>query len=290
MRKNIKRSPVIKSLRSTYGGLSSPSGAIHRDEEENTKKAQESKPPIAGVRLNKALAMAGVASRRAADDLIRAGRVQVNGEIVTDMGRRILPEHDSLSLDGTLVNVAGLKKKFTYILLHKPTMVVSTVRDPEGRTTVLDCLPPEYADKRLFPVGRLDYFSEGLLLLTDDGELTMRLTHPRYHLAKLYYVKTREAPAHEALQTMRRGMRLAEGEMLAPVDVELLGQEDSAMLLTLRQGVNRQIRRMCRDLGLTILTLRRLKTGPIELGDLPKGKSRLLYPQELCALKKSVGL
>lgn len=244
---------------------------------------------VEGIRLNKALAMAGVASRRAADEIIRSGRVALNGAPVTDMGVRVRPGEDVLTVDGKEIALES-EKRFTYVLLHKPAMVVSTARDPEGRTTVLDLLPEHYADKRLFPVGRLDYFSEGLLLLTDDGELTMRLTHPRYHLTKLYYVRVRETPPHDALQTMRKGMRLTEGEELAPVEVQLLDQEPPAMLMTLRQGVNRQIRRMCRDLGLTILTLRRIRTGPLELGDLPKGQARALSAQEVRDLKKAVGL
>ena len=127
-------------------------------------------------------------------------------------------------------------------------------------------------------------------MLTDDGELTLRLTHPRYHLPKIYFVRTREIPAENALETMRRGMSLAEGEMLAPVEVVRLPTRTPSMRLTLHQGINRQIRRMCRDLNLTILTLRRMAVGPLELGDLPAGKTRELYSEEIRALKKAVGL
>lgn len=244
-----------------------------------------------GIRLNKALAQAGAASRRGADELIRTGRVAVNDTIVTDMGLRVRPGLDRVTLDGAPLAVGeDASTGHVYLMLNKPAMVVSTASDPEGRTTVLDFLPKEFKKYRLFPVGRLDYFSEGLLLLTNDGELTMRLTHPRYHLTKLYHVRTREIPTHEALQTMRKGMRLAEGETLAPVGVQLLEEKPPAMLMTLSQGVNRQIRRMCRDLDLTILSLRRIRTGPLELGTLAKGGVRALTEKEVRDLKKAVGL
>lgn len=245
------------------------------------------------LRINKALANAGVCSRRAADELIRAGAVAVNGVPMTEPGAQILPDTDIVHVHGKQVLPAkedAGKREFSYILLHKPIQVVSTVKDPQGRTTVLDLLPGEFRDKRLYPVGRLDYFSEGLLLLTDDGVLTNRLTHPRYHLPKLYEVKIREAPTKAMLATMRRGMVLREGERLAPVEAEYLPGNPGTLLLTLRQGINRQIRRMCRDFQLTILTLRRMSLGPLELGNLAKGKCRPLQAQEVAALKKAIGL
>ncbi len=245
------------------------------------------------LRLNKALALAGVASRRGADALIQAGRVAVNGAPVTEPGTRIDPAADRISVDGKAITVpgsSGAAPGFTYLLLHKPIQVVSTAKDPQGRTTVLDLVPPAYRGKRLFPVGRLDYFSEGMLLLTDDGELTLRLTHPRYHLPKVYHVRVKERPGPETLDIMRRGMRLTEGEELAPVEVRMLPGFDPTMEITLHQGINRQIRRMCRDLRLTILNLRRVRSGPIALGDLPKGKARELSADEIAALRGAVGL
>lgn len=243
------------------------------------------------IRLNKALAAAGLCSRRKADDIIRAGHVSVNGQVVTELGVRVNPGKDIVTVHGQplLYPQAG-KHAHTYVALHKPIQVVSTVRDPEGRPTVLDLLPEDLRARRLYPVGRLDYFSEGLLLLTDDGELTNRLTHPRRHVPKVYEVTVREVPGQEALARMRRGMRLKEGEKLAPVDVTLLPGPPCLLRLTLYQGINRQIRRMCRDLRLTILSLRRVQIGPLHLGDLPKGQCRQLQQLEINALQKAVGM
>ena len=243
-----------------------------------------------GLRLNKAIAQAGIASRRAADTLILQGKVSVNGELVVEPGTRINPATDSVTVDGNAINIPLSNKKHTYLMLHKPVHVVTTVCDPQGRKTVMDCLPASYRKKRLFPVGRLDYFSEGILLITDDGELTLRLTHPRYHLPKSYLVRVRETPTPAMLQAMCSGMTLAEGEVLAPVELTLVSDPKPAMAITLHQGVNRQIRRMCRDLGLTILTLHRTSFGPLQLDDLPRGSARELTQTELRALKKSVGL
>lgn len=243
----------------------------------------------ADLRLNKAIAHSGLASRRAADAMIQEGRVTVNGVAVTEPGTRINPVDDTVTVDGTPLPL-GDAKNHTYLLLYKPVQVVSTAKDPQGRKTVLDILPPEYRGKRLYPVGRLDYFSEGLLLLTDDGEMTLRLTHPRYHLPKTYLVTVRETPARTMLETMRNGMTLAEGEKLAPVRVTLWDGKRNVLEMTLNQGLNRQIRRMCRDLGLTVLRLVRMSAGPVFLGDLKPGAVRDLTPNELAALKKAVGL
>lgn len=247
----------------------------------------------AGLRINKALAQAGVCSRRAADDLIKHGRVTVNGLAVTELGLRIFPGRDSVAVDGKAVDLgaqAGSPATLTYLILYKPVQVVATAKDPEGRQTVLDLLPPRWKEQRLYPVGRLDYFSEGLLLLTNDGELTLRLTHPRYHLPKVYHVRLRETPDQRALDLMRNGMVLAEGETLAPAEVTLLSGPGNTLEMTLHQGVNRQIRRMCRDLSLTILSLKRIQQGPVTLGSLQKGEVRSLSPREVAALREAVGL
>jgi 23S rRNA pseudouridine2605 synthase len=233
------------------------------------------------IRLNKALASVAVCSRRKADQLIAAGAVAVNGVVITALGTRIQPDQDTVLLNGRPVSFADLSH--TYLLLHKPIHVLSTVRDPEGRTTVLDLLPSAYRETRLYPVGRLDYFSEGLILLTNDGPLTHRLTHPGFHLPRIYEVRVREMPSGAQLARMRAGMVLAEGERLAPIQVDICPPR--TLRLTLVQGVNRQIRRMCRDLGITILKLTRTQFGPLTLGDLPKGSCRQLLPQEIAALK-----
>lgn len=241
------------------------------------------------LRLNKAIAHAGLASRRTADAMIREGRVAVNGQTVTDPGIKVVPGKDAVTVDGVPL-VPEAVPEVLYLLCNKPAQVVSTARDPQGRKTVLDLVPRRYAHKRLYPVGRLDYFSEGLLLLTNDGEMTLRLTHPRYHLPKVYHVTLREKPSPAMMQTMRAGMTLAEGEHLAPVAVRLLHTRGIVLEMTLNQGVNRQIRRMCRDLGLTILRLVRVASGPLLLGSLPVGAVRELDATETAALKKAVGL
>ena len=244
---------------------------------------------IEPLRLNKYLSQCGVASRRAADGLIESGRVKVNGT-VAETGAKIIPGKDRVTVDNTTI---APRLDHITIILNKPVQVVTTLNDPQGRRTVLDLLPPRFRDKRPVPVGRLDYFSEGLLLLTTDGELCNRLTHPRHHLEKTYEVTVRGYVREEALQTMRSGMTLAEGEKLAPIQVRAAkgNAPDSTVLeMVLKQGVNRQIRRMCRDLGLTILTLRRIAQGPIRLQELEPGRCRELSPEELARLRTAVRL
>lgn len=239
-------------------------------------------------RLNKVIADAGYCSRRKADELIFDGRVSVNGEVERHAGRRISP-NDSVSVDGRPITQA---QRILCLMLHKPVHVVSTAADPQGRQTVLSLVAHDYPGIRLFPVGRLDYFSEGLILLTNDGRLAQRLMHPRHHLPKYYEVLVRNVVTQKALQTMRSGMRLAEGEVLRPVDVTARSTASGCTLLrmVLRQGVNRQIRRMCRDLGLTILRLRRVAIGPLQLGKLAPGHYRPLEENELAALRQAVDM
>lgn len=241
-----------------------------------------------GVRLNKAIAAAGLCSRRKADELILAGQVWINGTLEENPARRVLPG-DRIAVNDRELAAA---QEYYYLLLHKPVQTVCTVNDPEGRPTVMAYLPPEVRHLRLYPVGRLDYFSEGLLLLTNDGELAQRLTHPRHHQPKTYEVLIRGSVPETALAVMRRGMRLDEGQALLPVDVEAKTAENGNTLLrmVLRQGVNRQIRRMCRDLGLTILRLRRVAQGPLALGNLKPGAARALTTGEVADLRQSVGL
>lgn len=241
-----------------------------------------------GVRLNKAIAAAGLCSRRKADELILAGQVRINGTLEENPARRVLPG-DRIAVNDQELAAA---QEYYYLLLHKPVQTVCTVNDPEGRPTVMAYLPPEVRHLRLYPVGRLDYFSEGLLLLTNDGELAQRLTHPRHHQPKTYEVLIRGSVPETALAVMRRGMRLDEGQALLPVDVEAKTAENGNTLLrmVLRQGVNRQIRRMCRDLGLTILRLRRVAQGPLALGNLKPGAAKALTTGEVADLRQSVGL
>ena len=251
----------------------------------------------ATLRINHFLARAGLCSRRKADELIAAQKVRINGEIATPGGR--VTAADKVSLDGKNIPWPGAgsevssatnegQTQFTYILLNKPVQVVSTVSDPQGRTTVLDLLPEDLQRLRLFPVGRLDYFSQGLLILTNDGDLTYRLTHPKWHMPKVYRVLVRGRVTESALRAMREGMVLSEGESLAPMECRVLRvttKNDTWLEMTLHQGINRQIRRMLRDLNLTILVLERVQHGPLSLGDLDKGKWRHLTPEEVAALR-----
>jgi 23S rRNA pseudouridine2605 synthase len=246
--------------------------------------------PQSSIRLNKALADAGVCSRRKADRLIQNGDVAVNGMVTYELGLRVTPS-DTISVDGKIIHTA---QKRIWLMMNKPVQVVSTVRDPEGRRSVLDILPDYWQQLRLFPVGRLDYFSEGLLLLTNDGDLAHKVLHPRHQIPKVYHLLVREQPNENILQNMRTGMRLAEGEQLAPLEARIL--PSSARLshfppygtmveIILMQGVNRQIRRMCRDLHLTVLRLARVAHGAIVLGDLPPGGVRMLKDEEIALLR-----
>jgi 23S rRNA pseudouridine2605 synthase len=241
------------------------------------------------IRINKVIAQAGVCSRRRADDFIVEGRIEVNGSLVTSPGLKIDPLRDEVKVDGTVISVSTTTSHL-YILLNKPIKTMTTVRDPQGRKTVIDLLPKRFRDQRVFPVGRLDFYSEGLLLLTTDGDLTQKMTHPGYNHPKTYEVAVEGDVSEEMLARMRQGMTLAEGEHLRPVEVNIARSNGRQTILSmvLRQGINRQIRRMCRDLHLKILKLKRTSQGPLFLGNLPSGNFRELTHQEVSRLKKSV--
>nr|WP_321257222.1 pseudouridine synthase [uncultured Pseudodesulfovibrio sp.] len=243
------------------------------------------------IRLNKFIAQCGVTSRRGADDLVFSGQVTVNDTTADSPGIKVDPDVDAVTVNGRSIRLPGKAGDIT-LILHKPIETVTTVNDPQGRQTVLDFLPNEIRKLRPFPVGRLDYFSEGLLLLTTDGDLCYRLTHPKYHLPKVYQVTVRGTVPESAVKTMRQGMTLPEGDKLAPAKVELKRPVAGTQQveITLIQGINRQIRRMCDILGLTILHLRRVKQGPVNLGNLKRGMWRELTKSELQALKKAVKL
>ena len=243
------------------------------------------------IRLNKALADAGLCSRRKADELIQNGFVAINGIITRELGLRVLPS-DIISVHGKTIPTSPQAR--TWLLMNKPVQVVCTAHDPDGRRTVLDILPEHWKKLRLFPVGRLDYFSEGLLLLTDDGELAHRVLHPAYQVPRVYHLLVREQPDEAILRNIRSGMRLAEGEQLAPMKARPLPSSDrlshfppygALVEITMTQGVNRQIRRICRDLKLTVLRLARVAHGAICLGDLPPGSVRLLNDEEIASLR-----
>lgn len=234
------------------------------------------------MRLQKALAEAGVASRRHAEALIAAGRVKVNGAVVRAMGVTIDPQRDRLEVDGRAVRAAGER---TYIMLHKPRNVVTTASDPAGRATIMDFVP---RDRRLFPVGRLDRNSEGLVLLTDDGALAHRLMHPRYEHEKEYRVLVEGRLPSQAIQKLREGIELEEGRT-APARVEFVEHVagDTWLRIVLREGRKRQIRRMMEAVGHRVKRLVRVRLGPLRLGDLPVGQARPLTPREIAELKRA---
>jgi 23S rRNA pseudouridine2605 synthase len=221
------------------------------------------------VRLAKYLAHAGVASRRSAEALIAAGRVSVGGEIVTDPARDV-DVHSCVTLDGR--PLAGSEPRVLYAL-NKPVGVVSTARDTHGRRTVVELVPA--AGLRLYPVGRLDVDSSGLILLTNDGELANRLTHPRYEVPKTYRARLAGAPiADGALRALRSGVKLEDGST-APARVRRLGGLRSDLIeLTIHEGRNRQVRRMCEAVGHRVLELERTRFGPLALDGLAPGAHR----------------
>ncbi len=231
-------------------------------------------------RLQKVLAHAGVASRRDCEELIAAGRVRVNGQIVREMGTRIDPVCDTVQVDEQPVELAGGR---VYILLHKPVGVVSTADDPEGRETVVSLVN---SPVRVFPVGRLDINSEGLLLLTNDGELTHRLTHPSFEIEKEYHVLLDQEPDAEALQSWRTGVAL-DDRLTAPAQIDVLRQTSAGtwMRVVLHEGRKRQVREVARVLGYTVRRLIRVREGALRLGDLPRGQWRFLHAAEVRTLR-----
>jgi pseudouridine synthase len=238
-----------------------------------------SPPSVAGPqRLQKLIAAAGICSRRRAEELLQAGRVQVNGH-TAQLGDRADPNADTIHLDGQPLRA---KAPPLVLLLNKPVGVVSSCRDPEGRPTVLDLLPPELAQGQgLHPVGRLDAASRGALLLSNDGALTLRLTHPRYEHEKRYRVWVQGEPTSDTLARWRAGVPL-DGRPSLPVELRRLGhgRGNTQLELVLREGRNRQIRRTAELLGHPVLDLQRTAIGAIDLGALPEGRWRRLDPRE----------
>lgn len=235
-----------------------------------------------GERLQKVLAHAGVASRRAVEEMIAAGRVRVNGERA-ELGRRIDPEKDKVEVDGSVI---PLRAALAYLLLNKPEGVVVTADDPEGRPTVLDLIDDQ--TERLWPVGRLDIGSEGALILTNDGELTLRLTHPRYHVSRTYLVQVEGSIGRRAMDRLARGVELDDGKT-APARVGLVERVPGGSLveITITEGRNRQVRRMFEAVGHPVRRLVRRAIGPLELGRLKPGTYRKLSPVEVQALYRA---
>jgi 23S rRNA pseudouridine2605 synthase len=231
------------------------------------------------MRLQKYLAHAGVASRRASEELVASGAVTVNGEIVRDPARDVT-ETDDVRFEGKPVHPVV---RPVHILLHKPIGVMSTVHDPQGRTCVLDLIDTE--GRRLYPVGRLDFDTSGLLLLTDDGAFAHRMTHPSSEVVKTYEARVQGIPDEGALRRLREGI-LIDGRPTAPAVVTILmaGETNAVLEFRIHEGRNRQVRRMLDAVGLPALSLCRTGYGPLRLGDLAPGRSRPLSPREVEAL------
>ncbi|MDI6690073.1 MAG: pseudouridine synthase [Actinomycetota bacterium] len=236
-------------------------------------------------RLHKVMAQAGVASRRKCEHLILEGRVKVNGQVVQTLGAKVDPSEDKIEVNGKALQFTAER---LYILLNKPAGYLTTMMDPFNRPTIVDLIEEE---TRVFPVGRLDRESEGLLLLTNDGELAYRLTHPRYKVEKTYLVEVRGHPEETILRMLRRGVVLEDGlTASAKVDVLERGRESTVVEITIWEGRKRQVRRMFEKVGHPVIRLRRISLGPIELGYLPPGRYRFLHPSEIKALRKTIGL
>ena len=248
---------------------------------------------VPGVRLQKILSTAGVASRRSAEQFIQDGRVSVNGSIVTQLGTRANPDSDTVRVDGRRVTPEQRRR---YLLINKPPGYVSTRSDPQRRPTVLDLIPR--VRQYVYPVGRLDYDSEGLLLLTNDGELAASLTHPRYAVERVYEAVLRGVPSVARLRRLTSGMSL-DGRRTAPARVNLVSKHRGAAVgtaktrnqsrvqITLTEGRNRQVRRMFKAIGHEVIRLRRIQLGPLRVRGLKPGDHRELTPGEVAALRRA---
>ncbi len=239
---------------------------------------------MSAERLQKIIAAAGIVSRRKAEELISSGRVQVNGQVVTELGTKADPDHDHIRVDGKLLRG---RERYSYILLNKPKGYVTTVSDPEHRPTVMDLV--RGVRGRVYPVGRLDWASEGLLLLTNDGDLANSLMKAASHVPKTYLVKVAGTPEEEKIEKLRRGVSIAEkgGRRVrtAPTKIRLIREGDNPWLeVVLTQGRNRQIRKMFEEVGHHVEKIRRVQYGPLSL-DVPPGEFRALSPEEVSRLK-----
>jgi 23S rRNA pseudouridine2605 synthase len=236
------------------------------------------------IRLQKLIAGTGLASRRKAEMLISAGRVSVNGKVVTELGTKVDPARDHVKVDGKHLTAA---QPFVYLLLNKPKHVMSTLDDPGGRPTVKDFL--RGVSVRVFPVGRLDFDSEGLMLLTNNGELAQALLHPRYHVPKTYLIKVKGLLSEEEIRELERGVKLEDG-MTGPAQVKKISkaQANSWLEITIREGRKHQVKRMLESVGHPVIRLTRVKMGPLSLGRLGSGEFRFLTDREANALRELV--
>lgn len=236
-------------------------------------------------RLQKVLAHAGVASRRHCEELIVQGSVQVNGKVVRELGTRVDPNVDRITVNGRAIRI----EQHVYLMLYKPTGVITSVSDPRGRRVVTDLLTG--IKERVYPVGRLDYDTSGLLLLTNDGELANRLAHPSYEIDKVYRAWVRGVPSPDKIKRLATGIRLEDG-MTSPGEARLLktapGQDKALVELTIHEGRNRQVRRMCEAIGHPVLSLERIRLGFLTLEGLQIGQYRPLTSTEVERLKQGL--
>jgi 23S rRNA pseudouridine2605 synthase len=247
-------------------------------------------------RLQKILAQQGVASRRHAEQMIASGRIRVNGQVAV-LGQKVDPLVDRIEVNGVLISQSSAVKSI-YLLLHKPSGVVTTCHDPWGRPTVFDLLPLEYHQVGLHPVGRLDAPTTGALLLTNDGDMTYYVTHPTHHVPKLYNAWVRGNPSAQSLDCWRRGIEL-EGRLTLPAEVQVIEpycrhQNQTGLEIVLQEGRNRQIRRVAKALGHPVLQLHRQRIGPISLDgasvSLQSGQWRTLIPSEIEAIRHIINI
>jgi 23S rRNA pseudouridine2605 synthase len=237
------------------------------------------------IRLQKIMAGTGLASRRKAETMIAAGRVTVNGKVVTELGTKVDPERDHIKVDGKHLSHV---QPFVYLMLNKPKHVMSTLDDPGGRPTVKDFI--RGVSVRVFPVGRLDFESEGLMLLTNNGDLAQALLHPRYHVPKTYLIKVKRVLTDDEIRQLENGVNLEDG-MTGPAQVKKIkkAQQNSWLEVTIREGRKHQVRRMLESVGHPVIRLTRVKMGPLSLGRLEPGEFRFLTDREANALRESVG-
>ncbi|HXW05091.1 MAG TPA: pseudouridine synthase [Vicinamibacterales bacterium] len=244
------------------------------------------------IRLQKILSSAGLASRRSAEALIAQGRVSVNGVTTTEPGSRADPDVDDIRVDGRRVTLPHRRR---YLLLNKPRGYITSRSDPQRRPTVIDLLRERGIDEYVYPVGRLDYDSEGLLLLTSDGDLAARLTHPRHGVEREYDVQVRGVPDRRIVERLARGI-VIDGRRTAPAQVTLRktyegpGGTGATLSLVIHEGRNRQVRKMCDAVGLPVVRLRRVRIGPVRDASLRPGDVRDLSAREIAALRKAADL
>ncbi|MGC1403546.1 MAG: pseudouridine synthase [Thermodesulfobacteriota bacterium] len=246
----------------------------------------KSNPIEPALRLQKVLAQAGLASRRQAEEWIRAGRVSVDGRTVTELGLKINPGVQRIEVDGQAIPFYEYQ---VYYLFYKPKGVLSTLMDPQGRPTLQDFLTQARIRERVFPVGRLDWDAEGLMLLTNDGELAQALQHPKFQVPKSYRIKVRGIPSDEALKRLQTGIKLPSGKKHA-ADCERIkvGEDRAWLMITIREGEKHQVKDMLSAVGHPVLAIKRVALGPLSLGRLVSGELRPLSAKEVQELKAYV--